>query len=220
MSGRTVLGLFLILAGILFMLDQVGLADFGEVIGNWWPLILIGIGVSQWVRSPGRRLGPVVMTGLGVVLLLDTLDVISAWSLLWSLAVIGVGFWLIMHRDSVPDTSSAETVRLTATFGGVETVSGSQDFRGGSLSAFFGGVGLDLRQAGVAPGGARLDVTTFCGGAEITVPRTWRVVIEGTPLFGGFENSAEGGGALPDNVPELTVRGTILFGGIEIKSAN
>ncbi|MFQ5717980.1 MAG: LiaI-LiaF-like domain-containing protein [Acidobacteriota bacterium] len=218
MSGRTSLGLFLVLLGGLFLLDQTGLANFGHVVGSWWPAILILLGVSQWARSPGRRTGPLVMTVIGIVFLLDTLDIISVWNLLWPLAIIGVGVWLILNRGSAPHVNDADTVNLSAAFAGVESVSRSQNFRGGSLSAFFGGVGLDLRDAAVAPGGARLDVTTFCGGAEITVPPTWRVIIEGTPLFGGLENSAAGAGALPDQAPELIVMGTIFFGGVEINN--
>lgn len=219
MFGRTAVGLLLVLFGFLFLADQLDVADFGGIIASWWPLVVVGIGVSRLVRASGRRLGPVVVTVVGVILLLGTLDLISSvWGLLWPLAIVGAGIWLIMHRDTTAHMNDAETVHLTATFGGMESVSRSPNFRGGSMTAFFGGVGLDLRQAGVGPGGAVLEVTTFCGGAEVTVPTTWRVVIEGTPLFGGFENSAVGGGTLEHNVPELTVKGTILFGGIEVTS--
>ena len=220
MSGRSVLGFFLILLGALFLLDQTGLADFGDLIADWWPVALIGVGLVQGGREPHRRLLPVILIGAGLLFLLDNLGIlgVSAWSALWPLLIVGAGVWLIFHRGSAaPASNDADTVNLTATFGGVETASRSTSFRGGSMNAFFGGVGLDLRQARLAPGGALLDVTTFCGGAEITVPRGWRVAIEGTPLFGGFENAVSGAAELPENAPELTVRGTILFGGIEIQ---
>ncbi|MGA9405752.1 MAG: cell wall-active antibiotics response protein LiaF [Bacteroidota bacterium] len=42
--------LILITLGVLFLLDNLGIADFGSVIATYWPLILIIIGVRIFFR--------------------------------------------------------------------------------------------------------------------------------------------------------------------------
>lgn len=39
-------GGLMILFGVLFLLDNLGMLDFGEVMRNFWPLILVAIGVK------------------------------------------------------------------------------------------------------------------------------------------------------------------------------
>ncbi|HTR81617.1 MAG TPA: cell wall-active antibiotics response protein LiaF [Bacteroidota bacterium] len=48
---RSYLGaIILITLGVLFLLDNLGVADFGSVISTYWPVILILIGVQIFVR--------------------------------------------------------------------------------------------------------------------------------------------------------------------------
>ncbi|MBI5019806.1 MAG: cell wall-active antibiotics response protein [Ignavibacteriales bacterium] len=47
-------GLVLITFGTLFLLDNLDVADFGEIIGNYWPLILIFWGASILI-NPGKK---------------------------------------------------------------------------------------------------------------------------------------------------------------------
>ena len=42
--------LILITLGVLFLLDNLGVADFGTIISTYWPLILILIGVRIFFR--------------------------------------------------------------------------------------------------------------------------------------------------------------------------
>jgi hypothetical protein len=63
---------------------------------------------------------------------------------------------------------------------------------------------------------ASLDIEAFFAGVTIKVPSTWRVTIEGTPIFGGIENCAmtSPGG---NEHPVLRIRATVVFAGIEIE---
>ena len=220
MSGRTLFGLILILLGVLFFLDQTDLADFGDIISQWWPLILIGIGLAQALQTPRNLLAATIFVTLGVLFLLSNLWDLSFWSVVWPLAIIGAGVWLLVKRDrTAPSASSeAETIYLTATFAGLETASTSRSFRGGSLNATFGGLELDLHQAILAPEGATLSATALFGGIDIRVPRSWRVIVEGNPIFGGIENSATLDTDTPESAPSLTIKASVLFGGLEINN--
>jgi hypothetical protein len=49
MSANKTTGLILIGLGVFFLLANFRLIpDVGHLIANWWPLILIAIGVQRW----------------------------------------------------------------------------------------------------------------------------------------------------------------------------
>ena len=218
MSGRIVIGLILIVLGAFLLLDQLGVADFGAFLGDWWPLALIAIGVAQWFRSPRNTAAAVILASVGVLLLLSNLYDLSFWSVAWPLVIVAIGVWLILGRELSPTTIDADTVNLSAVFGGVETVSNARNLKGGSLTAFCGGIVLDLHQATPAMDGARLLATAAFGGIEIRVPRGWRVAVDGSPIFGGFENSTDSESELPDSAPRLTIKASVLFGALEVNN--
>ena len=82
----------------------------------------------------------------------------------------------------------------------------------------FGGVTLDLREARPSTEGATLSVTALFGGVDVIVPRGWRVKLQGTPIFGGYEDKTEGDGPPGPESPQLTIDVLVLFGGLEVKN--
>ena len=46
-------GIVLVVLGLLFLLDNLGIADLGDVIATWWPLLLVGLGV--WIILESRK---------------------------------------------------------------------------------------------------------------------------------------------------------------------
>ena len=232
--GRLWSGLILVTLGVLFLLDQAGVIRFGEFLGTWWPSILILVGLQQ-IRSgwPPRRSGGVILVLLGVFFQISNLDLFPWWSAgrLWPLVLIALGLWLLTSRarrqkapaDVGTRSDNGEVVDAFAMFSGLERTCTSQQFRGGDASTIFGGIELDLRQAALAPGEQRLNLTAVFGGIAVRVPDTWQVVVEGSPLFGhiGDGRRTAGTPATPQTAPggpSLHVHGTAIFGGIELKS--
>ncbi len=218
--GRILFGLLLIALGVLFLLDRAGTLEASDTIRDWWPAAIIAVGAVQLFDRPRSLLGPAIVMGVGIVLLLFTLDVVtgSVFAVLWPVLLIAVGLGILFRHGGGPrvsaEGSSEDVIRATAVFGGHEVASRSPGFRGGSASAVFGGVTLDLREARLDPEGARIDATALFGGVEILVPNGWRVATSGTPIFGGIENKAAGE---PGEGPELRVDALSIFGGTEIK---
>jgi predicted membrane protein len=217
--GRVLFGLALIALGVVFLLDRADVLEAGETIGDWWPAAIVALGVVQLLDRPRSLLGPGIVMGVGVVLLLFTTDVVtgSVFALLWPALLIAVGVAILFRHGRGPEVlreegTAEDVVRATAVFGGHEVVSRSSSFRGGSATAVFGGVTIDLRNARLHPEGAVLDVTAILGGVEILVPRGWRVTTSGTPILGGIENKAEGGEG-----PELRIDALTVLGGTDIK---
>ena len=67
-----------------------------------------------------------------------------------------------------------------------------------------------------ATGTDRLICTVVCGGIELRVPKDWRVNIQTTTLLGGTENKHRQPSDA-DAKGQLTITGTVVCGGIEVK---
>jgi hypothetical protein len=219
--GRVLLGLALIGLGVVFLLDRAGTVDAGDLIGDWWPVLIIALGLVQLAERPPSIVGPAIMIGAGALLLLFTTDVLEegAWNFVWPVVLIAIGVVIIARRGggALPRDAGENVVRASGIFGGPEVSSSSQRFRGASLTAVFGGVTLDLRQARPAPEGATVSATAAFGGIDILVPRGWRVTTSGTPIFGGIEDKTDRSGELPPGAPTLHIDAIALFGGVDVK---
>ncbi|MGV3538590.1 MAG: hypothetical protein ACO1OQ_02200, partial [Rufibacter sp.] len=63
-----------------------------------------------------------------------------------------------------------------------------------------------------------LEVTQIFGGTSLIVPANWRVRSEVAAVFGGVDEKRSFAVAAKDSDKLLVLKGTLLFGGIEIKS--
>src|SRR4029453_1491232 len=92
-----VFGVILISLGAMFILQNFGMVDAGE-IGSWWPVLLLGFGMSSLIapKDPGDAAAGAAMTGLGAFFLLRKFDVID-WRLrdAWPVFLIFAGVALI-----------------------------------------------------------------------------------------------------------------------------
>ena len=107
---RVLIGLVLLVVGVVTLVDN--LSDWDFPWGDWWPVILIAIGVSKLVRRKPSWVGGATITGLGVIFLLDTLDIWGfsigdIWRL-WPVLLVVVGASILLggrkvrsrHRDA------------------------------------------------------------------------------------------------------------------------
>lgn len=214
--GRLYFGSIILVVGVLFLLDNADVLDAGDVIGDWWPVVIIGAGVLIFLTNRGHWVAPLIVTGVGVALLLSMLDVADLGSFIWPAVLIVVGLSVIFGRRSSKQwTDAGNSVSSFNMFSGSELASHSQSFEGGSVSAVFGAAEVDLRDAHPAPD-AELEVFTAFGGVEIRVPEGWAVNVGGLPLFGAWENKTTSE-RLPADAPTLKISATVLFGALEVK---
>jgi predicted membrane protein len=116
-------------------------------------------------------------------------------------------------------TENMDYIDDIAIFGGGHKVIQSDNFKGGNITAIFGGSEIDLTQCKLAEGDNVLDVVIIFGGTEIIVPKDWNIRTNVTPLFGGFSNKSRRDASQPlDTTRTLVIKGLALFGGGEIKS--
>jgi predicted membrane protein len=93
----------------------------------------------------------------------------------------------------------------------------SKNFQGGKLTAAFGGVDIDLTQADFT-GMATLQVDIIFGGMKLIIPPHWDVRVEVSNIAAGVEDKRLSRISEVDPEKVLLIRGTVFFGGLEIKS--
>lgn len=217
-TGRILLGLIVLSLGVIFLLDGTGTLDAGQVIGDWWPAAVIALGALQLFERPQPTFSASLLILAGGLLLLFTTGTVdeSAWDVVWPLALVAGGVSILARRRGSP-ASDEDSLVATGIFGGPEVASASPAFRRASLTAIFGGVTLDLRNARPAPEGATVTATAVFGGIDILVPRGWRITSNSTPIFGGVEDKTDRTADVPADAPVLHVDALAVFGGVGVK---
>lgn len=105
----------------------------------------------------------------------------------------------------------------------------SKSFTGGEIVSIFGGFEIDLTEADIQGGEAKLDIVAIFGGGEVRVPRNWHVVLKTVGIFGGASDRtvhpqqdgsqlSAAGASVGPAVKTLIIDGVSLFGGVGIKN--
>lgn len=220
--GRLLIGLTVVALGLLYLLDSADVLDADRAVERWWPLLIVTAGLFTLAERPPSISRGALLTGAGAILLLFTTDLLEedAWSYVWPALLILAGLAIVARwsgRTIPAGAREEDVVRATGIFGGPKLVSTSQRFQGAWLTAIFGGVTLDLRDARPAPDGASVNATVAFGGIDIIVPRGWRISVRSTPIFGGLEDKTDYSEPPSPDAPALHVDAVTLFGGVEIK---
>lgn len=215
-----IFGIGMIFLGLLVALDNLGIADM-HLILKLWPLILVFMGIAK-IRQDGSTGGYALLLG-GIFILLVTFAHRHVEDLIGPMILVAVGILVIVkslnrHRGLSPEQRvSEDMVSGTAIFCGLKRRVATQSFRGGELTAIFGGFDVDLRKAAIQDNPARIDVFVLFGGGELRVPEDWRVDVQATAMFGGIEDKTHNHGELPrEDQPRLVITGMALFGGLEV----
>lgn len=219
-SAQLFIGCAIAVLGVLFTLDNLNLVE-SEPILQWWPAILVLVGARKLLGFGSRQqmLTGGLITGAGVLLLLASLDVLrfGIWDL-WPLMLVFLGAWLVLRgvqrtRDGGPPVDPDDYANDFVMMGGVVRKMNSAQFRGGEVTAFMGGVELDLRNAHAASDTVAIDVLAWWGGIELWVPPDWKVTSEVTPIMAGYDDKTK---PQSDARTHLIVRGVVVMGGIEV----
>ena len=223
-QGRIFWGLLLIVLGLLFLFDQMGKLDFGDLVGRYWPVVFILIGVSILLSNNFQNVGSGIFFILfGAFFLLIRMRIFdhSLWHYAWPLAIIGVGVWILFRPAFHPDKKkipemTADDLAISQVLSGTSRKIESQNFKGGKAEVVLGSAELDFSAAKLAGGQATLHLSVVLGNIELTVPREWQVVLEGNPVLGSIESHKK---TVPDaeKTGTLFIKGSAVMGSIEVK---
>ena len=226
--GGMITGGILVLVGIAFLLDHLGIIYIGNPF-RFWPSAIVLVGLLNFISN--RRAWGGLLMFAGVILQINELGYTHfGWAQLWPMMLIALGifvFWGSLEWRSKPvafarkDEDPRTTLNEAVVFGGLERRMTSQDFQGGDVTAIFGGVELDMTEANMQAKEATLAITAVFGGVELRVPPNWQVAFRGAPIFGGIEDKTRTARvADPSNsdLKVLVITGAVIFGGLEIKN--
>lgn len=223
-KGSNVLwGILLIAAGVVLTLNVLNITDIDIFFDGWWTLFIIvpcAIGLFNEREKTGNIIGVVI----GVCLLLCCQDLLS-FSMLWELLVpaiiVIIGLKLVINGlFGNKANEMIKKLRLEgkapksgcATFSGFHVNYDGEVFEGAELTAVFGGIKCDLRNA-IIEKDCAIQASAIFGGIDIYVPDTINVKVSSNSIFGGTSNKTP----VRQNAPTLYISGTCMFGGIEIK---
>ncbi len=230
-KNRTILGLLFIVIGGLLLLKMAGLVHFFNIPAYVfsWKMILIALGIFLMVTEKNRSTG-VILFIIGSVFLVRDVFSLEFWQVMkYSIPVLLLFAGIILlfpgrvfqrkkfNRITVDDIN--DSVQDVNVFSGGSKSITSQNFKGGELTCIFGGTELNFRNASLAPGANVLDITCIFGGVTLYVPEDWTIRMDVTPVFGGFSDGRAESNARLSTDPDklLVIRGTVIFGGGEIK---
>ena len=134
-------GAVLILFGVLFLLDNFYILDFSELIHDFWPLILVAIGIKilyDRSRQPADD---------DVVQLSDQPPAMDG------------------------DRSSSDSLSESNVFGDIDLRITSDKFRGGSVNNVFGDIRLDISQVQLAAGTTKVFISGIFGDITVVTPK-------------------------------------------------
>jgi predicted membrane protein len=228
--SKILIGAILIIIGGLFLLRSFQILPFEitHVIFSW-RFILFIIGIVILINSNNKVLG-IILTTLGGLLLFPRMfpDIDIDGKLILGIVIIALGIYVIFRSSGgkfqpnfggMSGRINKDFIDDIAIFGGGTKVLTSNSFKGGNITAIFGGSEIDLTACKLAEGNNVLNITAIFGGSTIIVPRDWNVLLNVTPLFGGFSNKIRREPNLViDQSRALIIKGVAMFGGGEIKS--
>lgn len=225
-QGGIITGLIIVVVGVVLLLAQIGFLHF-QAVWRFWPLIFVLVGLSKLVEATAisqRIWGGMLMLIGGLLLAHYFGHFRYGIDQIWPLFVIGGGLSLLFQTYWPNRTLSGDTLQPGGSlnsfniFGGTERNIKDRNFRGGSLFACFGGFHVDLTQAEIEGDTAVIEATAIFGGGEIRVPQSWNVSVEGMGVFGGYEDSTRHLPIEGQPAKTLVVRGSAIFGGVEVKN--
>lgn len=224
--SRLVLGFLLIVLAGLLLIDNFDLypVEWGKYIFTWQTLLIV-IGLII-LPGKGNRTTGTVLIAIGAFFLAAKFYElpVSISKLFWPAVILFIGLSLIFgsrrrrwHPYKTGEVKD-DLIDDVSIFGGSDQKFTSQQFRGGKITNIFGGSTIDLSSAKLESGLNVVDLLCIFGGSKLIIPSEWKVKIEVTSIFGGVSDKRKIPQVLPENAPELVLKGLVLFGGVDIKS--
>ena len=223
--GNVLWGIVLIVVGLIIGGNALGITNINIFFDGWWTLFII-VPCFIGLFKENEKTGNVIGLLIGIALFLGCQDIIN-FDLIWKLAlptilvIIGLS---IIFKDTLGGKVNEEIKKLNdkrngantycATFSWQKVKFDKELFTGADLTAVFGGVECDLRNA-IIESDVVINASSIFGGIDILAPSNVKVKTKSTSIFGGVENKSNTNGE--ENTHTIYVNGTAIFGGVEIK---
>ena len=228
--GGAVFGLVFVLIGAALLFENLDTSNSDNIIGDYWPVILIALGFLGWIGKGLRpEFGSMMLMTLGGILLTQNLSDEYSFRELWPALAIAAGVSIIFGSASRKKRGFAMKFEGrgkrwnnrcgskydsdTMFSGGSRQVDG--EYTGSSARVKMGSDGIDLRSASLPEDGASLVLDVTLGEYKIRVPKEWKIDLAAEVTMGEIQDKrSPSEGTRPG--PTLTVAGKVFMGGVEI----
>lgn len=223
--GNMLWGLVLVIIGVIIGGNALEITNINIFFDGWWTLFIIipcFIGLFKEQEKTGNIIGLLI----GLALLMGCIDIINfelIWKLILPLILVVIGLSIIF-KDVLGGKVNKEIKKINeknlrkneycATFSGQKVKFDKEVFYGADLTAIFGGIECDLRDA-IIESDVVINASSIFGGIDIFVPKNVKVKTKSTSIFGSVENKADT--SEKENSYTIYVNGVSIFGGVEIK---
>lgn len=223
--NQLLLGVILIFVGLVLGLNALGITDIELFFDGWWTLFII-VPCVMGLLSGNDKTGSIIGLCIGVFLLLccqNIIDFDMLWKLVFPAIIIIFGIKMIFGSlweggNSVAmkqiSNSNGDVRSCAAVFSGENLNFSGEVFHGAELNAVFGGLKCDLRNA-IIEQDCVINASAIFGGIDILVPDNVNIKISSTSIFGGVSNKTSN--HQNESAPTIYIKGTGLFGGVDIK---
>lgn len=209
-----------------------------------WPMFLVLLGLVLAIKHRFNGIAWFILILVGWAFLVPQIaPELNLRRYIWPVALISIGGFIILKRirysyqspgsdekkssvrSDIEDakvvnetTNSREDfVNVTSIFAGTKKNILSKNFKGGNITNIMGGTEIYLGQADIQSR-AVIDTTTIMGGLKLIVPSNWTIKSEAAVIFGGIEDKRFVTPTTDGSEKVLVIKGTVLFGGVDIKS--
>jgi hypothetical protein len=233
--GGVIFGLIVVLIGAALLFDKLDVGN-NDIPGDYWPVILIAIGVIGWVGKGLRpEFGSMILMALGGILLTQNLVDDKSFGDLWPVLAIAIGVSIIFGGGGRKHKRHGK-FRMKFQGGGKRWKnkhshgssndasaffsSGSRSFEGeytGSTEKIrLGSGGIDFSTATLSEEGATLRLDIALGEYKIRVPNDWKVDIQTEITMAEIDDDRAPASEEERTGPTLTIGGKVLMGSVHI----
>ncbi len=217
-------GIAFIVVGLILAGNAIGITNIDIFFDGWWTLFII-VPCFIGLFNDSDKTGNVIGLVIGGALLLACQGLLNfemVWKLVVPVALVIIGVSIIF-KDSIHGKINSEISKINksqkdipsycATFSEQNANFENEEFKGADLTAVFGGVKCDLRQA-IINSDTVIKAESIFGGVEIYVPSNVKVKIKSTPIFGGVTDKSVHN---QESEHTIYINSTCIFGGVDIK---
>ena len=217
-------GIAFIVVGLILAGNAIGITNIDIFFDGWWTLFII-VPCFIGLFNDSDKTGNVIRLVIGGALLLACQGLLNfemVWKLVVPVALVIIGVSIIF-KDSIHGKINSEISKINksqkdipsycATFSEQNANFENEEFKGADLTAVFGGVKCDLRQA-IINSDTVIKAESIFGGVEIYVPSNVKVKIKSTPIFGGVTDKSVHN---QESEHTIYINSTCIFGGVDIK---
>lgn len=224
--GNVLWGIVFIILGVIVGLNSLEITDIDLFFDGWWTLFII-VPCFIGVIKDNDKMGNLIGLLIGALLFMCCQDLLSfdlVWKLMFPtiLIIIGLNFIFkdtfnkkIANKIKELNKSQKNSSEYAATFSSQRINIDNEKFEGTTMTAVFGEIELDLRNA-IIKKDIVINTTSIFGGIDILVPSNVKIKVNSTGIFGGVSDEDRKVVSSNKDVT-IYINATSIFGGVDIK---